>query len=177
MKKAAGEQMEVIHLQDIHGQDVYLPGDSGRYIHLQFRRFSGCPICNMHLQEFIRRKQELDRANITEVVFFHSSKEKLAEYQAQFPFHVIADPQKKMYRQFGVEKSLMSILHPRAIWAAIKGNFRKNKPRLVAEGGMLGLPADLLIAPGGKIKAVYYGKHASDQWSMETLLALVKEPG
>ena len=39
------------------------------------------------------------------------------------------------------------------------------------EGGILGLPADFLIAPDGKILAAHYGKHAADQWTMEELLS------
>ena len=39
-------------------------------------------------------------------------------------------------------------------------------------GGPFGLPADFLIAPSGQIKAVKYGTHAYDQWSVDELIAL-----
>jgi hypothetical protein len=41
-------------------------------------------------------------------------------------------------------------------------------------GGPLGLPAEFLIAPSGQIKAVKYGTHAYDQWSVDELIALAK---
>lgn len=110
-------------------------------------------------------------ANIQEIVFFHSSKEVLLEYQGQFPFDIIGDPQKKFYKQFGVEQSIWALLNLKAIWVAIKGNLKKNKPKVNMEGGILGLPADFLIAPDGKILAAHYGKHAADQWTMEELLS------
>jgi hypothetical protein len=38
----------------------------------------------------------------------------------------------------------------------------------------LGLPADFLIAPSGRINAVKYGTDAYDQWSVDELLTLAK---
>jgi len=41
-------------------------------------------------------------------------------------------------------------------------------------GGPFGLPGDSLIAPSGRIKAVKYGTHAYDQWSVDEMIALAK---
>src|SRR5207245_6655638 len=30
------------------GQPVTIPDPAGDFVHLQFRRFAGCPICNLH---------------------------------------------------------------------------------------------------------------------------------
>ena len=30
------------------GQLVTIPDPAGEFVHLQFRRFAGCPICNLH---------------------------------------------------------------------------------------------------------------------------------
>jgi hypothetical protein len=43
-------------------------------------------------------------------------------------------------------------------------------------GGPLGLPADFLIAPDGSIKAAHYGRHADDQWTVDEMLALARQP-
>jgi peroxiredoxin len=174
MKLKAGTQIQRMQLNNIKDETVDIPNNKGKYVHIQFRRFSGCPVCNLHLQEFIKRKSELDQANIQEVVFFHSSKENLLEYQGQFPFDVIADPQKNYYKEFGVEQSIWAILHPKAIWASIKGNLKKNNPRFISENGILGLPADFLVSPQGEILGVHYGKHASDQWTMEAVIGQVR---
>ncbi len=172
MKLKAGNQIQPLHLINIKNEKVNISNE--KYIHIQFRRFSGCPICNLHLQEFIRRKNELDVVNIHEIVFFHSSKEYLMEYQGRFPFDVIADPSKKFYNQFGVEQSICAILHPKAICASIKGHLKKNKPKLVTENGVLGLPADFLISPERKIIKLHYGVHANDQWTIDELIENVK---
>lgn len=39
----------------------------------------------------------------------------------------------------------------------------------------MGLPADALIDNTGTIVAIKYGRHASDQWMVEELLALASE--
>jgi hypothetical protein len=40
--------------------------------------------------------------------------------------------------------------------------------------GVLGLPADFLIATSGRFLAVKYGEHAYDQWSVDEVLDLAK---
>jgi len=41
---------------------------------------------------------------------------------------------------------------------------------MISKGGLLGLPADFLIAADGTIKAVHYCKYACDQWSVDELI-------
>jgi hypothetical protein len=54
-------------------------------------------------------------------------------------------------------------------------NFAKRTPNLMrVAGGPLGLPADFLIAPSGRINAVKYGTDAYDQWSVDELLTFAK---
>jgi hypothetical protein len=140
---------------------------------LQFRRFAGCLICNLHLQSFIQRWSELVENQIQEVAVFHSPEHTMLEYQTSAPFPFIADPDKKLYKAFGVETSLMSVLNPNAWPAAVKG-LVKQGPHLPSRGeSALGLPADFLIDRSGKLVAVKYGTHAFDQWDVDELLGLL----
>ena len=95
-------------------------------------------------------------------------------YQGDLPFDVIADAEKKFYRQFGVEKSLRAILDPRTWKAYFIGVFSPHPSSSLDgdEQGHLGLPADFLIDQFGKVIACKYGQHADDQWSLDELLAL-----
>ena len=169
-----GDNFPKLILQNIHGNELTVPDPYTKWVHLQFRRFAGCPICNLHLQTIIGRIQEIKKAGIHEVVVFHSSNAALLPYQGKFPFDVIGDPEKKLYRQFGVESSVFSILNPLAWPAMFKGNMAKDKPKGDPEGGPLGLPADFLISPDGKVVASHYGKHAYDQWTVDELLNLAR---
>jgi AhpC/TSA family len=169
-------------LTAIDGTEVPLP-DPDRLIHLQFRRFAGCPVCNLHLRSVVARHDEILAAGIREVVVFHSSREELRKHADDLPFDVIADPGKELYREFGVESRPRALLDPRvwltivrAVAADLPRALRKEKPLPNVEGGRLGLPADFLIATDGRTVASRFGEHAYDQWSVDELLALVPTP-
>lgn len=161
--------------RSITGEPVPVP-DPQRLVHLQFRRFAGCPICNLHLQSFVARHDELDRASVREVVFFHSPADELAAHTADLPFATVADPDKVVYRRFGVEAGARALLDPRSWPAILRGGVlttvgRFRAPALRQPGGRLGLPADFLIAPDGTVLAAKYGRHADDQWSVDEVLS------
>jgi peroxiredoxin len=175
-----GVVLQPRELLTIRSERVRIP-DEERLVHLQFRRFAGCPVCNLHLQSFAQRHSELDAAYIREVVVFHSSKQELLPYTGHLPFHVIADAEKRLYKAFGVESGARALLDPRA-WAPIMrgiirslGAIVRRKepvPPLNPNGGRFGLPADFLIASDGRVLACKYGGHAYDQWSVDEILAL-----
>lgn len=168
-------------LMTIQGSAVSVPaGDA--LVHLQFRRFAGCPLCELHLASFARRHEEIEAAGIREVVIFHSTADALLPYAADMPFPVIADPDKRIYGQFGVGAAPRALLDPRAWGAILRGIHRSLRrvlrgaqpvPSLHPEGGRFGLPADFLIDRDGVVLARRYGAHAYDQWSVDQLLALI----
>ena len=170
----AGDTFPATRSRNIHGAEVVLPDTKTTWVHLQFRRFAGCPICNLHLHSFVARAAEIKAAGIREIVVFHSSNAALLPFQGSFPFDVIGDPEKKLYAEFGVESSVFSVLNPAAWPAMFKGQALKDRPQGDPEGGPFGLPADLLIRSDGKVAASHYGRHAYDQWSVDELLALAK---
>lgn len=170
-------------LQDVSDRSVALPQE-GALVHLQFRRFAGCPVCHLHLRSFARRHRELETAGIREVVLFHSPVDELRPHMPGLPFAVIADPDRRLYAEFGVESAPRALLDPRA-WLPIlraiafaatgfvTGTVRP--PAANPHGGRLGLPADFLIARDrsgqGRVVACKYGRHADDQWSVDAVIA------
>ncbi|MDQ8196645.1 peroxiredoxin-like family protein [Pelagicoccus enzymogenes] len=172
-KLAPGAQLKNLQLETIDGATTHAPSPHHRFTHLQFRRFAGCPICNLHLQSFASANDRLQRSGIQEIVFFYSSAESLLKFNSQLPFPVIADPSKKRYRDFGVESSLLSVLHPQAMLQGIRGVLRQGLG-FSLRNGPLGLPADFLIDRSGILLAAKYGTHAYDQWSLEELLAIAQ---
>jgi peroxiredoxin len=163
-----------IELTAVTGEGIVLP-DPNAMTHIQFRRFAGCPICNLHLQSYVRRFDEISTAGIREVVFFHSTADELREHTADLPFTVIGDPEKRYYREFGVESSSRALLHPKVWWAIVYGTAltalgRYRPPTARQAGGRLGLPADFLVDPEGRVIAAKFGVHADDQWSVDDML-------
>jgi peroxiredoxin len=173
MKYSTGDLFPQLALHTSKGARLFIPIAGVRYTHVQFRRFSGCPICNTHIAALIRNKARLDAAGVREVLFFHSAQEDVADFHDDLPFDIVGDPEKRYYRQFGVESSWRFISWT-AILAALSGMVRGGMS-LKMTGGMLGLPAEFLVASDGRIKAAHYGKHAYDQWSVEEIVDLVQE--
>ncbi|MDQ8183621.1 peroxiredoxin-like family protein [Pelagicoccus sp. SDUM812005] len=173
-KFVAPTPLPSFQVESIDGTTVQVPSPRHRFTHLQFRRFAGCPICDIHLQQFAARADTLEENGIQEVVFFHSSQAALLKHNAKLPFSVVADPHKVHYRAFGVEASLLSVLHPQAIWQGLRGTLRKGLG-LSLKNGPLGLPADFLVGSTGTIVAAKYGTHAFDQWSLDQVLQLVQQ--
>lgn len=165
-----GDVLAARELSTITGDAVPLP-DPARTIHLQFRRYASCPICNLHLREFNRRNDEIAAAGVREVVVFYSTADELLVYQSELPFDVVADPHRELYRAFGVGRSVRSIAHPRSWVAALRG-WRPSLGLRAGNGGHLGMPADFLIGPDGDVLAAHYGTHAYDQWTVDRVIEL-----
>jgi peroxiredoxin len=178
-KLTPGITVPPFQFKTVAGKVISIPNPSIRFLHLQFRRFAGCPLCNTHLRSFVKRARELEQAGIHELIFFHSSPDLLNQYVNDIPFDLVADPGKKFYRQFAVETSSKALLHP----AIIKALFKSLKTEKIAfpkiENGRLGLPADFLIDDSSQLVACKYGLHAYDQWEVDELLELAanKAPG
>ena len=168
-------------LTTIMGADIPMPALNG-LTHLQFRRFAGCPICNVHLRSIARRHDEFVAAGITEVAVFHSTVEHMQPHQGALPFAAIADPGRALYAEFGVETSPKSVLHPRAFsaplhaetWSVVASGFRAGASPFPRGDSMLGLPAEFLIHPDGRVRAAKYGRHASDHWAAGEVLRLAR---
>ena len=182
---SAGDRVPPRRIANLGGASLPLP-DPERVVHLQFRRFAGCPVCDLHLRSFVARHPTLVAAAVREVVVFHSPEPELRKYQADLPFDVIADPDKTLYREFGVEAGPRALLDPRAwgpiaiaVASSIAGVLQRGRPLPPTDpaGGRLGLPADFLIASDGRLLACRYGAHAYDQWSVDDVLDLVGARG
>ena len=178
LKISAGRAFPSLQLSGLDGATIAIP-DAGETVHLQLRRFAGCPVCNLHLRSFVRRADELTTAGVREVIVFHSTPESLRVYEPELPFTIVADPTKQIYRALGVESTARAVLDPRLLirlpkifLSAIRGIVSPPHriPPMLPTGGQLGVPADFLIASDGHVIATKYGQHAYDQWTVDQLL-------
>jgi peroxiredoxin len=170
LRRSVGETVTPFSVSTLSHGPLSVPAQE--LIHLQFRRFAGCPICNLHLRTFAKQMPELERAGVRTVAFFHSSAESMMPYQGDLPFPVVPDLERRWYRTFGVERSMRAVLHPGAAWMGLKGLVSVPSSAFAGEGGHDGLPADFLIDGAGIIRALRYGAHANDQWSVEEVISV-----
>jgi peroxiredoxin len=179
-KSDAGEIVRPEELRSIKGELVRIP-DPQRLVHLQFRRYAGCPVCNLHLRSLARRQDELVAAGIREVVVFHSSTQTMLEHQGQLPFAAIADPEKRLYAEFGADRTMpgAAALNPRTWFVATDALARGlwfNRLKGASGKGEQhnALPAEFLIAPSGRVIAAKYGQRIDDHWSVDEVLELAR---
>src|SRR5260370_3275275 len=171
MKFKPGDIVPATSVEAVTGEPIKLP-DTNRLVHLQFRRFVDCPICNTHIAELRGRAREIEAAGIKEVIVFHSSAKSIRSYQKDVPFVLVGDPKKALYKEFGVETSL-GFMSLKALGAGMRG-MAHGHFGLRLSGGPLGLPGDFLIAPSGQIKAAKDRAHAYEQCALDELIALAK---
>src|SRR5215813_14818339 len=119
MKFKPGDMLPRTVMEAVTGEAIKLP-DPDRLVHLQFRRFVDCPICNTHIAELRGRVREIEAAGIKEVIVFHSSAKSIRSYQKDVPFELVGDPKKALYKDFGVESSL-GFLSLKALGAVTRG--------------------------------------------------------
>src|SRR5579859_1646943 len=105
MKFKTGDSLPTRTLESVTGEPIKLP-DPNRLVHLQFRRFVDCPICNTHIAELRGRAREIEAAGVKEVIVFHASPKSIRSYQKDVPFVLVGDPGKALYKDFGVQSSL-----------------------------------------------------------------------
>src|SRR5215469_16782588 len=139
-----GDIVPATTLESVTGEPIKLP-DPNRLVHLQFRRFVDCPICNTHIAELRRRARQIDAAGIQEVIVFHSSAKSIRSYQKDLPFVLVGDPKKALYKDFGAESSL-GFITLKSLGAGLRGMAHGHMGFRMIGGGPLGLPAEFLIA-------------------------------
>ena len=79
MKFKPGDIVPATTLESVPREPIKLP-DPNRLVHLQFRRFVDCPMCNTHISELRGRAREIEEAGIKEVIVFHSSAKSIRSY-------------------------------------------------------------------------------------------------
>lgn len=110
------------------------------------------------------------------VRIFHSPPEALQHLVAgheAVPFPVLADPEKRVYRLYGVSSSILGLLDPRGWGRAVAAARAGHKPdwRDTLRDGIGGLPADFQVGPDGRLERVHYGRTFTDSMQPGEVLA------
>lgn len=161
-------------LETISASRVDVPATQ-QVTHIQFRRFASCPICNLHIETFIDRHLDLVATGIQEVVIFHSTQEEMLKHGSNVPFAMIADPDKALYKSFGIESSIFSVLNPISWASGVTGLLKFRQFPYEKGQSLFGLPADFLITKTGEVVAVKYGSHADDHWEVDEVIQRARQ--
>eukprot|EP00834_Sanchytrium_tribonematis_P008397 NODE_971_length_2831_cov_1.606515.p2 type:complete len:195 gc:universal NODE_971_length_2831_cov_1.606515:591-1175(+) len=175
----AGDTVPVDSVKTIDNIEIPLINSHGK-VHLNLRRFSGCPLSNLNMRETARELSTIQSAGIREVIVLHSDPEVIMENQGTAEWakgiSFVSDPHKIIYKKCGA--------------GTMPGGFEKVK-HLVDEGMKLvcgfkkgnlceqtdlhQLPMELIVdCTDGTIIAVHYAEDPHDQWTAEEIVNLVK---
>ena len=163
-----------LNLTGLNGKPVSL--NAGDPVLLSFFRDAACPFCNVRIYELTKRHDELAAKGLRIIAIFASEPEAVKRFvlQRPRPFLVVADPQHKLYEQYGIQKSLAGKL--KAITTRIKTLIQGL--RLVGLAGLNTnnmMPADFLIDGNGKIVEAHYGADAGDRIAFAEIDAFLKK--
>lgn len=166
MKIVPGVQAPDLEMQDIDGRALSVEQYRGRPLLLQFYRYASCPMCDLRLHDFSREYPRLQRMGLEVIAVFHSSPGRLRSHfkHRPIPFPIVGDPDRRLYRSYGVETSwtrlLLSAVKPRFYWDWLRSM------RHGFFGGLdlhlASMPADFLIGPDGTVLRVHYGADIGD---------------
>ncbi|KAJ3097314.1 hypothetical protein HDU97_004963 [Phlyctochytrium planicorne] len=179
---AVGDIFPIQTLTSIHDQPIAFRGKEKGLIHLQLRRFAGCPICNTHLRSISKGFDRLTAAGVTEVIVFHSDKDVIQEIHETVEwtkgFTFVADPQRDIYKKLGADFSgwrYLLRLRPSTLAAGIGGIGGLFRSRWGAEAGVTQRPMDVLVdGKDGRVVDLKYGIDPNDQWSLAEVLERVE---
>ena len=174
MRLQAGDQARPFDVRDTAGRSHSLDAYRGRPLLLQFYRYSGCPMCDLRMNDFAREYPAIEKLGVQVVAFFHSPAERLRNHlrRRALPFPVVADPTMAAYRAYGVESSVL-----RLFWSMVLPSFYVDWVRAMGQGfwgsmsaNMATMPADFLIGADQIIRRVHYGTDIGDHMTVDTII-------
>jgi peroxiredoxin len=134
-------------------------------------------------RQFAARFDEFARRGVAIVKVFHSPPPALraslldpvrddATGASSFPFDVLADSDREVYRRYGVTFTWRALLSPKALRRVLAAREAGLRPkwRDALRDGIGGCPADFLVGTDGRLERVHYGEHFADSVTPATAL-------
>lgn len=152
---------------DVFGLPISLESFKGKKVLLSFMRYTGCPVCNLHIYKLNKKKDALAKKNLAIIFIFESNAKSIIKYikNENLPFTFVSDPKQILYDVYAVEKSWPKFIK----WAltfkglsnAIKG-YTKYQKFYSMKGSTNRVGAEFLIDENGILERVHYGKIVGD---------------
>ncbi len=159
-------------IADAFGDKKITLGDySGQTVLLKFHRFASCPACRLHHSFWLDGYDKIEETGLPVLAFFHSPMNKISEEVGSAPFELIADPEKKIFKSYGIESSANGFLKI-GTWKTMAKSISRGfypRPHRI-DIGVTSFPADFFIDGNGTVAYARYGTHLGDSMSVEDVL-------
>lgn len=157
------------------GETLELKSLSGSKVWLAFFRYAACPLCNLRVHEMMKKNERYEEAGLKIVAVFQSPPEKMAEYVGKLdpPFPLIADPQEKLYKLYGLGSSPVGFMNPGMLWKIAKA-YKSGVLKIGAPDGTVDrIPGDFLIDENGVVRDIFNGSDISDHIPFDRINAFI----
>ncbi len=164
-KLSIGDKAPDFTMKDLKGVDIKLSYYQNKKVILSFFRFATCPFCTVRFARLVQEAQHYSDNGVYIIAVFESGPDYIKKYinNQDINFPIIADPEGKLYSQYGVKKSVLGIMLgmmrlPTLMKAMFSSGYKMAKP----DSSMRRIPADFLIDQEQTIIDSYYGKDIGD---------------
>ena len=161
--------------EDVFGVPVSLEQFRGKRVLLAFLRYTGCPICNLHVHDLLNQEDAITKNELNIIIVYESSVSSIRKYieSENVPFTFISDPKQALYRLYMVEKSWNKFLKwglsSNGLINAFKG-FAKFHRFFSMKGSISRIEAEFLIDKNGVVEKVHYGSMVGDYMPVSNYL-------
>lgn len=166
MRLVAGAPAPLFTAIDTNNQTMDLAALRGQPILLSFYRSATCPLCSLRVWYMAQKAPVLQARGLRIVAVFESPRDDTLHFcnLAQPPqFPLIADPDRRLYSQYGIGYSWAGVLVGFARRALNYAQaFARRRGKFMTTGVKHLMPADFLIAPDLTISVAHYGRDTGD---------------
>jgi peroxiredoxin Q/BCP len=127
MRQSDDTSAKPFYTEDVFGTPISLDLYQGKKLLLSFLRFTGCPVCNLHIHQWLDRRNNLEESNVEIVIVLESPIGVIRKFvrEENLPFTFVSETNNVLYNNYEVEKSWLQyflILFSLDIWIrAFKG--------------------------------------------------------
>jgi len=168
MKLEVGRKAPEFEIKSLDGKVYNLKMMKGKKFMLSFYRYASCPFCNLRVSFLMDLHQRLNLDDQM-IGIFQSTEEDMMTYVGQQcpEFPIASDYERKYYKAYGVDTSLMAYIVGAMRLKTLLEAYRKGFHISRSMGPKTTVPADFLIDEKGIITYAYYGHDISDHLDLD----------
>ena len=176
MRLNKGDVIENLELPSTQGDTFNIEDLAGKKAIITIYRFATCPFCNLRINEFSKRHDELGD-NFEIIAIFDSPLDFLIKSSKKHnaPFKILADENFDYFKKYDVEQSAWKFLVGSTLgFFRLLKAFAKGYIPMQMKGSMRTVPVDILINADGTIETAYYAKNTTDHLSFDEVKTFSK---
>jgi peroxiredoxin len=131
--------------------------------------------CREHVAQLCQHEDELEQLNVKALIISFGSvllaRTWLRETCA--PFTLVLDPERKVYRSYGLKRSLLRSWSPRTLWFYLRRRLAGKKSHGI-QGDPNQLGGDFIVDKDGIIRLAYRSRDPVDRPPVEQLLDIFR---